>query len=416
MAAPQLQSVDVAIVGGVLVLEARDRTGGKTLNRKLANGGVTEVGAEFVGPTQNKVIQYISTLGLQTFDTYNNGSSVLWNNDQRILYVLDAATGGVPPVPEEVLAEAATIVATLDGWAATVDTNAPWEHPNATEWDSVTFGQWVNGVATQGGTQFVLISFTKAVFAAEPAEVSLLYVIAYISAAGDESNKGTFGRVIGVTGGAQEKRVEGRTQLIPLRLADKVGEQHISLNTPVHCIVKTSTGYHITAKGLNVWANKVVLALAPSLVKDIKFSPPLPHARTQLNQLLVGAIRKAIANYDTPFWRTAEDLNGQAISDTGATKVTFDNTPSSSTFGAVMGFILGDNMRALNTASTATIKSKILSDFSRYFGQQAKQPREFIIQRGDLEEFSKGAPVAFAPIGVLSRYGQALREPVDGIH
>ncbi|KAJ4351130.1 uncharacterized protein N0V89_006469 [Didymosphaeria variabile] len=434
MAAPQVQSVDVAIVGGglsgltaakklidggksVLVLEARDRVGGKILNRKLANGDVTEVGAEFVGPTQNKVIEYISSLGLQTFDTYNNGSSVLWNNNQRVVYVPDAATGGVPPVPDEVLAEVATIVATLDGWAASVDTNAPWEHPNATEWDSVTFGQWVNSFAAQAGTQTVLTSFTKAVFAAEPAELSLLYVTAYISAAGDESNKGTVARLIGVTDGAQEKRVEGGTQLIPLKLADKIGEDRISLNAPVQCITKTSTGYHITAKGLNVSANKVVLALAPTLVKDITFSPPLPHARTQLNQLLrMGAIGKAIAVYDTPFWRTTEDLNGQAISDTGATKVTFDNTPSSPTFGAVMGFILGDDMRALDTASPATIKSKILSDFSRYFGQQAKSPKDFVIQRWDLEEFSKGGPVAFAPVGVLSRYGKALREPVDGLH
>jgi monoamine oxidase len=65
------ESVDVVIVGAglsgltaardllaggksVLVLEARDRVGGKVLNRPLKNGGVTEVGAEFVGPTQDR--------------------------------------------------------------------------------------------------------------------------------------------------------------------------------------------------------------------------------------------------------------------------------------------------------------------------------------------------------------------------
>jgi len=67
------ESVDVAIIGAglsgltaardllaggksVLVLEARDRVGGKVLNRPLKNGGVTEVGAEFVGPTQDRGI------------------------------------------------------------------------------------------------------------------------------------------------------------------------------------------------------------------------------------------------------------------------------------------------------------------------------------------------------------------------
>ncbi|MEA2339980.1 MAG: monoamine oxidase, partial [Solirubrobacteraceae bacterium] len=40
----------------VLVLEARDRVGGRTLNHDLGSGKVTEVGGQFVGPTQNRII------------------------------------------------------------------------------------------------------------------------------------------------------------------------------------------------------------------------------------------------------------------------------------------------------------------------------------------------------------------------
>ena len=75
------ESVDVAIIGAglsgltaarellhggksVVVLEARDRVGGKVYNHPLKNGGVTEVGAEFVGPTQDKVLQMISHITL----------------------------------------------------------------------------------------------------------------------------------------------------------------------------------------------------------------------------------------------------------------------------------------------------------------------------------------------------------------
>ncbi|PVH96205.1 FAD/NAD(P)-binding domain-containing protein, partial [Periconia macrospinosa] len=82
--------VDVAIIGAglsglttaryllaggksVLVLEARDRVGGKVFNRQLRNGGITEVGAEFVGPAQDKLLQMITELGLTTFRTYNEG-------------------------------------------------------------------------------------------------------------------------------------------------------------------------------------------------------------------------------------------------------------------------------------------------------------------------------------------------------
>lgn len=94
------ESVDVVVVGAglsgltaardllaagksVKVLEARDRVGGKVYNQRLKNGGVTEVGAEFVGPTQDKVLQMIADLGLTTFRTYNQGKTVLWRNETR---------------------------------------------------------------------------------------------------------------------------------------------------------------------------------------------------------------------------------------------------------------------------------------------------------------------------------------------
>lgn len=74
---PLPSSVDIVVIGAglsgiitahellkagksVLVLEARSRVGGKVRNQWLHNGGVTEVGAEFVGPTKDKVLQTIS--------------------------------------------------------------------------------------------------------------------------------------------------------------------------------------------------------------------------------------------------------------------------------------------------------------------------------------------------------------------
>src|ERR1700745_4168968 len=39
----------------VVVLEARDRVGGRTLNHDLGNGVISEVGGEYVGPTQGRI-------------------------------------------------------------------------------------------------------------------------------------------------------------------------------------------------------------------------------------------------------------------------------------------------------------------------------------------------------------------------
>ena len=61
----------------VVVLEARDRVGGRTLNAKVAGGEITEIGGEYIGPTQNRILALAKAVGVKTFKTYNEGSNVL---------------------------------------------------------------------------------------------------------------------------------------------------------------------------------------------------------------------------------------------------------------------------------------------------------------------------------------------------
>ena len=52
-----------------IVLEARDRVGGRTLNEPIGDDKVVEIGAQWVGPTQDRVLALIGELGLETFPT-----------------------------------------------------------------------------------------------------------------------------------------------------------------------------------------------------------------------------------------------------------------------------------------------------------------------------------------------------------
>src|SRR3954466_6676803 len=91
---------DVAIVGGglagltaarnlvkaghsVIVLEARDRVGGRTFNHKLPDGQAVEAGGEFVGPTQTRVLALAKSVGIGTYKTYNQGDNVYIHDGQR---------------------------------------------------------------------------------------------------------------------------------------------------------------------------------------------------------------------------------------------------------------------------------------------------------------------------------------------
>lgn len=426
------READVAIVGGglagltaardlvaagksVVVLEARDRVGGRVVNLKLANGGFTEGGGEFIGPTQTRIKALADSLGVATFTTYNTGKNLLYKDGTRTPYATDGILGSVPPIDVAGLANAAAVQAMLDDMATKVPVDAPWTAAKAEEWDRQTFETWLRANAVIPSAKFLLDVACTSVFSAEPRELSLLFVLFYIAAAGDESHPGTLERLTETANGAQESRFVGGSQQVPIKLAATLGDR-VVLGAPVRSVAQSGSRYVVTADGITVTARRVVVAVPPPLAARISYDPLLPAAHDQLSQRLpMGSIGKAIAVYDTPFWR-ADGLNGQVVSDTGTVRSTFDNSPPDASYGALMGFIEADEMRALDGASADDVKAAVLKDYAIYFGTKAKSPTSFVLQRWDNEGFSRGGPVAIAPPGVLTEYGTALRAPVGGIH
>jgi monoamine oxidase len=173
----------------VIVLEARDRVGGRALNADLGGGAIAERGAAFVGPTQNHVLGLAKEMGIGTFDTYDTGNAVYVADGQRMTYSDTGPTGTAPPDPL-VLPELVEVVAQLDQMATTVPVDAPWNAASAADWDGQTLETWVkNNSATPRLRKLVSLA-TRPIFGAEARDLSLLFVLFYIAASGDEQHPG----------------------------------------------------------------------------------------------------------------------------------------------------------------------------------------------------------------------------------
>jgi monoamine oxidase len=160
---------------------------------------------------------------------------------------------------------------------------------------------------------------TRPVFGAEPRELSLLFVLFYIAASGNEQNPGTFERNFNTRDGAQMWRFRGGTQRIA-QLAAKRLDVHRS--TAVRRIDQTATGVRVEGDKLVVRAKRAIVAIPPTLAARIDYHPALPAARDQLTQRLgQGTLTKVTVVYDTPFWR-AKGLSGTATSADGLVNAT----------------------------------------------------------------------------------------------
>lgn len=426
-AAPRRRRADVVVVGAglsgliaardvaaagrsVLVVEASGRVGGRIRNVSIGGGEVVEGGAEYIGPTQSRMAALAAQLGVATFPAYNTGSNLYVREGRVTPY--DAL--GLPPDPEG-LPDAGGAIAKLDALAAEVDLDAPWRSPRAREWDAQTLETWLLANTTTASGRLLLDVAVTSVFSFEPRELSLLFVLFYIRAAGDQRRPGSLVRLISVAGGAQERRFAGGSQRIPLALAERLGRRRLILDAPVRRIAQSGSGVRLEAGDTVVRGRQVIVALPTTLAGRIAYAPALPARRDQLTQRLpCGSVIKVHAVYDRPFWRDA-GLTGQIVSDAGPARVSFDNSPPRGRRGVLMAFIEASDARAYAGRPQA-LRAAALENFSTAFGARAARPRRFLITDWDAEPYSRGGPVGCAGPGVLTGFGAALRRPVGRIH
>lgn len=431
--AAKRKRADVVVVGGglagltaarlvrkagksVLLLEARRRVGGRTLNHVLADGTITELGGTFIGPTQTHIRALAEEVGTEFFPTYNTGNNVFYANGRREEFPSDSPFGSAPPDPL-VAGDIATVVTQLDDMATKVNVDKPWEADNAKLWDGQTLETWLRQNSS-GSDEFLAVATaaTEAIFGAEPRDLSLLYTLFYIAASGDEKNQGTFERNFNTGGGAQETRFVGGAQGVSIRLAKQLGKKRVLLGTPVRRIEQRKGHVNVIGDHLRVTAKQVIVAVPPNLAQRIIFSPDLPSLRDQLMQRIAqGTLRKFKAIYDTPFWRD-KGLTGQSVSENGPIKVTFDVSPPSGKPGVMMGFIGGSEARFWARQPESARREAAMANLVKLFGDAAAKPREIVEFDWAAERWSRGCPVALLSPGTLVDFGIAIRPPVGRIH
>jgi monoamine oxidase len=394
---------------GVTVVEARDRVGGRTEGLVLEDGTPLELGGQWVGQGHTRMRELIGELGLSTFRTWNDEGQLLLDLLGK-RSTMKPVKGAAPRLSPFALADLAQGVLRFARLAARTDLERPWLTPGAEVLDGQTWESWIRrNLRTRAGRAYFHI-VCEAVWAAEASDVSLLHALFYTHSNADLDT------LLSVDRGAQQDRVTGGSVLVAEAMAAALGER-VALGRPVRRIEHDGSGVRVIARdGTQYRGDAAIVTLPPALAGRLEYDPPLPSWRDQLTQRMpAGSVIKAYAIYPEPFWRQ-DGLNGQAVSDTGPVKVTFDNSPPSGAPGVLMGFLEGKEARTWARRRPEERQEAVTGCFVRYFGPQAARPRQYVERDWMAEEFTRGCYGAhFAP-GTWTSYGEAWRAPAGRIH
>ena len=225
-----LAAADALAAAGVdvVVLEARDRVGGRVWSRELENGAVVEMGAEFILPGNDTLLSYVDRFGLG-----------LWDKD--MLYGDREPRGGIGVEPGAMHEAIAQIGAALEGTAtgtsaASLLDSLPLD-PGASE--AIRSRLEVSSAAT-----------------ADRVDASALAGLAAHSTDICPS-------------------VARGNQRVALSLAAVLGSP-IHLSSPVDRISWSDDAAVVSAAGAEIAVDRVVLAVPASVLDRIEFDPPLP--------------------------------------------------------------------------------------------------------------------------------------------
>jgi monoamine oxidase len=392
-----------------LVLEARDRVGGRVANEPVGDGKVTEMGGEWTDPSNEQTRGIADELGLEFFETHSRGANLL-----ELTGGVRRYRGTIPRLGPAALVDLGLTRWRLDRDSRQVPAARPWDAPRAREWDEESLGSWMDRTMRTRDGRSLLDIGVATIWGAEPHDVNHLQALAYISRSGGFDAHAKTER-----GGLLQYRVVGGSARIPQGMAAELGDR-VLLGCPVTALTDHGSSVEATvtteAGEVPMTGRRAIVAVPPALAARLRFTPALPAARdVALASLPMGSMTKVAAVYEHPFWRE-RGLSGRATSLRGPVTATFDNSPPDGRPGVLMGFVPGKRSRDLATRPSQERRAAVLAAFARLYGPEAARPQMFLEKNWSADPWTQGCYFGLARPGSMIAVLRTLAEPIGLIH
>ena len=397
----------------ITVLEAAQRIGGRCLRQQTTQGWWLDLGGQWVGKTHHLFKTLTKELGIELFDSYFKGNTVLvWNGKRVVVPIngdwagtfLGVAYGNVPVSLQEREA-AQRLHGEFLKLVQTVDAERPWLTPRARMLDTETVETWMRQRTDSDLAHAILRWYARVGGSGgfEPGDTSILH-LAQTQKASPQGET------------PENWLLHGAVGQIPGKLASQI-KGKIQTNAAAQRVRRLADGrYDVTAaNGTTHRCRAVVVAIPPALRERVVFESILPQEYNRLFQRApMGSMYKILTVYPTAWWRD-QGLNGYGLGNLATVELTADSSPPSGKPGVLASFVAGDRAISLGRETAAQRRRAILSDLATYWGPRAAEPLEYIEKNWAEENWVTGGFSSYMAPGTWTSVGSAWREPVGNV-
>ncbi|MFP5304861.1 MAG: flavin monoamine oxidase family protein [Gammaproteobacteria bacterium] len=385
----------------VVVLEARDRVGGRSMPGVL-HGRRIDLGGQWIGVGHSRLKALAAESGAALIPQFVEGAKLLELGGRVRRYA-----GLIPPASPAALVEMQLALWRLRALQARVPLDAPWTARDAAALDCISVDAWQARWLRSRGARALFDIGVRAVFCASARQLSMLGFLHYLRA------NDSFDALVSTDTGAQALTVSGGMHALAVRLADALGPA-LRLSTPVSAIEQDAAGVTLQTAAGSVRARRAIVAMAPPAAGRIASGPRMPQREQLAQRMPMGSVIKCLVAYDKPFWRE-QGLSGELVSDSAPFSPVFDVSPADGSHGALIGFF--DGPEALRWSADAEARrQEVLTTLTRAFGAQAARPLDYVDYDWIADPWSKGCYTGLWTPGTLTELGPALREPCGRVH